>query len=212
MESRYGNIEGRRFGRLVVIKDLGTDKSRGYKRFLRCVCDCGNVVIVMANNLMRKHTQSCGCLFKEVQSEIHGIHHATKTRLYRIWTNMKGRCNNPNVPKYSVYGARGIRVCPEWETFEPFMEWALRNGYSDELSIDRIDGSKGYFPGNCRWGDSFLQANNQSKNIVIPFGGKTKTLAEWCRVLDIPYHRTYARLFKLGWSLSRAFGKELKIS
>lgn len=79
-------------------------------------------------------------------------HGLSKTRLYRTWNNMKQRCYNPKNPNYASYGGRGITIYQEWlDDFQRFYDWAMANGYSDELTIDRIDGTKGYFPDNCRW-------------------------------------------------------------
>ena len=89
---------------------------------------------------------------------IHGMSH---TRLYKIWINMKGRCNNPNVRFYQIYGGRGIKVCDEWMKFIPFYEWALSSGYSDDLTIDRIDNDGNYEPSNCRWATQHEQSMNK---------------------------------------------------
>lgn len=88
----------------------------------------------------------------------HGMSH---TRLYRIWADMKTRCLNPNHKWFSHYGGRGINVCDDWTSFEPFMAWALNNGYSDALTLDRIDNDRGYEPSNCRWATQQEQSLNK---------------------------------------------------
>lgn len=89
-------------------------------------------------------------------------HHGKGTRLYNIWKNMRGRCANENRPDFKWYGGKGIKVCDEWDNFTIFRDWALNNGYTDELTIDRIDSNKNYEPSNCQW---ITQAKNSSKSL-----------------------------------------------
>lgn len=119
-------------------------------------------------------------------------HGMTKTRLFNIWVNMRQRCTNKNHPQFYLWGGKGITVCKEWEKFESFKEWAEKSGYNDTLSIDRIDGTKGYYPQNCRWATSTEQARNTSANHKITIDGETKLLCEWLEVSPITactYHK-----------------------
>ena len=155
------DIQGKRFGRLVA-KKVGGKTSDGHILWF-CECDCGGTKLVSSSDLRKNHTKSCGCLLAEQTLQM-TTHNKSHTRLYSIWRNMKQRCGNPRNPRYKDYGGRGIKICDEWSTdFETFYNWSIANGYSDELSIDRIDNDNGYFPINCRWATAQMQANNKRK-------------------------------------------------
>lgn len=114
-------------------------------------------------------------------------------RLSNIYRGMKTRCYNKNRKEWERYGGRGITICDEWlisdhrthKGWNAFKEWALKNGYNDNLTLDRIDNNKGYSPTNCRWVDYQEQANNKRNNHKITFKGETKTIAQWGRELKI---------------------------
>ena len=107
---------------------------------------------------------------------------------------MKDRCLNPNYHSYSRYGGRGITICDEWiNDSNAFERWAVSNGYSDELSVDRIDNDKGYSPDNCRWVDKITQQNNTSSNLYLEYAGRKLTASEWARELGISRSVIYER-------------------
>lgn len=130
----------------------------------------------------------------------HGKRH---TRLYRIWLQMKNRCFNENGERYKDYGARGITVCNEWRNnFQAFYDWSMSNGYSDNLTIDRIDNDKGYSPDNCRWATVKEQNRNSRRCDMISYHGETHCLREWSEVLGISYSALRNRK-NYGWSVER---------
>jgi hypothetical protein len=122
---------------------------------------------------------------------------------------MQQRCNDPNWKGAKYYIEKGITVCDEWREYAAFREWALSHGYSDSLSIDRIDNDGNYCPENCRWVNARVQANNQSRNKLLTFAGKTKTLSEWATEIDVPYD-TIKRRLNSGWSVERAFTEPVR--
>lgn len=163
--SKREDLTGRRFGMLTVIgfaEDAVTSSGTHLSQF-RCMCDCGKEVNVRARYLKSGDTKSCGSHYNNLFQKKHGMH---GTRLYRIWCGIKSRCLNKNNKDYSHYGGRGIAVCDEWMEFLPFYEWAISNGYSDDLSIDRVDVNGNYCPGNCRWATQVEQQNNRTNNII----------------------------------------------
>lgn len=141
--------------------------------------------------------------------ELKGI---SKTRLYIIWSHMKQRCYNEKHNKYQMYGAKGIKVCDEWlNDFMSFRKWALENGYRENLTLDRIDGRKGYEPSNCRWRTYMQQANNMSSNHFLAHNGETHTISEWSRIVGIKRVTIERRINKYGWSVMEALTVQPKI-
>lgn len=132
-------------------------------------------------------------------------HGKSGTRVYGIWCDMKKRCYNPKNKRYSRYGGRGISVCEEWkENFQMFYEWAMANGYTDELTIDRINVNGNYEPSNCRWVTVKEQQRNTSRNRFITVNGVTRTVSEWAEITGIHRDVIKDRLNKLHWTEEEA--------
>lgn len=128
-------------------------------------------------------------------------HGASGTRLYSIYTGMLKRCRQPSTNGYERYGGRGISVCDEWKGehgFERFREWAMSHGYTDNLTLDRIDTNGNYEPDNCKWSTIEEQCNNRRNNIWLEYNGERHTMAQWARILNVPVATIKARKDK-GW-------------
>jgi len=153
MPKKLDSLVGQVFNRLTVLEE---DLPQKRPRKWICKCSCGIVKSIDQQALRNGSTQSCGCLNREIVT----IHGDSKTRLFGIWQHMNQRCNNPKSHAYSEYGGRGITVCKEWADYSTFKKWSIENGYTDELSIDRIDNDMGYYPENCRWATKSTQQRN----------------------------------------------------
>jgi hypothetical protein len=150
----------------TLVEDLdtmyATENSKNRTRFGLYKCGfCGNEFKARTSSVKSGNTKSCGCYSKRRVSETHKTHGLGSTRLYNIWIKIKDRTLNPKYEKYKYYGGRGINICEEWLDVQNFYDWAMSNGYSDELSIDRIDNNGNYEPNNCRWVGVTIQARNQ---------------------------------------------------
>ena len=168
------NLLGQNFGRLTVIERVANDK-KGDSCWL-CKCECGNETIVKGYRLKNGHTRSCGCAKRKFDYS----QPLYKSRIYRCYRDMLNRCINQNIVNYKNYGGRGIIVCQEWQDdFMSFYNWSVANGYTNDLTIDRIDNNKGYSPDNCRWATRKEQCNNFRKNTFITYNNETKTISEW---------------------------------
>ena len=196
---------GERYGRLVVVGL--SDKRQGRKTFWTCKCDCGNIKDVRSDSLGA--ILSCGCLKKEQDKTNLTKNHRhlkSRTRLYREWQNMKRRCLNCNDKRYSYYGGRGIKICKEWLVPDNFFEWALSNGYSDELTIDRIDANGNYEPTNCRWATIKEQCNNRRSNVLLTYNGKTQNITQWAEELGLNVRTCFSR-YNYGYSVEKILFK-----
>lgn len=202
------------FDRLTIIGETTPikTKSNSFIRVYVCKCKCGKIKNVREHNLIYGHTKSCGCLQRETLMKRNFSHKKSKTRLYDIYQGMKKRCKNKNATEFKAYGGRGIIVCKEWEdSFMAFYKWAMANGYTDTLTIDRIDNKGNYCPENCRWVSYKQQANNRANNLKFELSNKTYSLQELAEKHGLSYSCLWQRL-KKGWSLKDALDRPQRIT
>lgn len=196
---------GDRFGRLTVIAELPIGSY--CPRMVSCRCDCGAIVECVLKTIRSGNTSSCGCLRREMVAAKNTKHGCRKRSgdshpEYKIWKQMRQRCNNPRSGKWGQYGGRGIKVCSRWNDFLAFLE-DVGPRPSVQHSIDRIDNDKDYEPGNVRWATPFEQANNKQKTKRFLWNGEQYTIGELSRMSGLPYMRISWRLAH-GWSVERA--------
>lgn len=186
------DLTGRKFGNLTVVEWKGGDK-------WLCKCDCGNVKIVYSGHLKDGHIKSCGCLKNK--------YNAKNKRLLNIWKQMISRCDSGKRRDSKYYHDKGITVCPEWRDYKRFEEWALANGYADNLTIDRIDENGNYEPSNCQWITLGEQQRKKSGNNWVEYNGKRKIIADWAREYGINRATLESRL-EMGYTFEEALKKK----
>ena len=200
MKKRRSDIideTGKRYGWMTVLR-LDESQHNKHQAYWVCKCDCGKEFVARGDSIRCGAYTSCGCNIHKHRGRF--THGEYKTRLYTIWADMKHRCVSPYTANYKHYGGRGITLCDEWMEFEPFRDWALSNGYADNLTIDRIDVNGNYEPRNCRWVTRQQQSLNTRRSLFFEYNGKTQTLYEWSNEYGILYDTAYSR-FKRGWSI-----------
>lgn len=161
---------------------------------------CGKEFEAHISNVMSGRQHSCGCMKGKFMVESKGSHGDTKTRLYRIYRHILERCNSPSCKEYKWYGARGIKC--EFATYEEFKEYALSHGYTDKLTVERIDVNGNYAPGNIDFIPPELQTHNMRSNVMITYKGLTLCAAEWADILGVKADTLTNRKRK-GWSDER---------
>lgn len=199
-ERCFKDLSGQVFGRLTVININHTSKKGTY---WNCKCLCGNECIVLTTRLSSGHTTSCGCRKEEIKQEVSGLnksHELSNSRIYRIYRGIISRCYKKYSSSYDRYGGRGIKIFQEWlDDFMNFYNWSMENGYSENLSIDRIDPNGNYCPENCRWSTAKEQANNTRSTIFLTYNGETKSASEWAEITGIS-RNTITRRKRDGWT------------
>lgn len=199
--ARVKDLSGQRFGLLTVVERAG--KAKNGNMLWKCQCDCGNTTIVHSTSLVQGSTMSCGCYHRARTVETKYKHGETKTRLYRIWSGMFSRCYTTRPKFVASYVSRNIAVCDEWKDYEAFRNWAISNGYRNDLTIDRINVNGNYEPSNCRWVSQKVQQNNRSNNHLLTFNGRTQTLSQWADELGMRAMALQHRIAR-GWTVEQA--------
>ena len=204
---------GNKYGKLTVV----STENQGKKTLLKCICDCGNVIIRPTYLIATKQIKSCGCLKSDAIKRYNASGQHSRSRLkdgrslhplYGTWFQMLSRCEKPNYNHYDRYGGRGIIVCKEWHDFWKFVEWSDSvGGRPKGFTLDRINNDGNYEPSNCRWADWRTQTTNKSSNVFLEYNGISKTMIEWCEELNIHPHTLQNRIQR-GWSIERALSEK----
>jgi len=201
---RYERIDitGERYGRLVAIEYVGRNEKNNSISLWKYKCDCGNEVVLPMSAVRSGNTKSCGCYKRDKSIK----HNMTGTKLYRVWKGMRDRCNKENSCNYFRYGARGIRVCEEWQGdngFQNFYDWSMENGYKNGLWIDRIDNNGNYEPSNCKWSTPKEQGNNRRVTVYYTIDGVSKTASQWSEISGVRPSVIRSRIYR-GWDVKKA--------
>lgn len=195
------DLTGTKIGRLTVL-GRNLEKPNGPVMW-DCVCDCGTRLVRAAKWIRGPGIASCGCYVREHLLNRIKSHGLSRSAEYKIWRGMKNRCEKPNCSAYHKYGARGITVCSRWQKFENFYE-DMGKRPTAKHTIDRIDGTKGYAPDNCRWATPKEQQRNLKNNVLLEYNGKSLSVAEWSDVVGIDAKTLWSRVKVLGWTTEEA--------
>lgn len=215
---KRSELAGRRWGALTATgrsERRPNKKGNGRYTHYEVLCDCGKVIWVPSTGLTTGTTKGCGCPLSVrngfAQRERHGagMPGTPHYQLYTVWTRMRHKCSNPAHDDFKHYGGRGITVCQEWqESFTAFRDWALTNGYSEGLEIDRYPDNNGnYEPTNCRWATRSQQMRNTRKSLQATAFGETKSIHDWaddprCNVTGNTLSQRLRHGMKTEWSIT----------
>lgn len=209
------NLTGKTFNRLTVIKRA---ENRGKQTIWLCECSCGKTAEISQRGIISGSTKSCGCWYEECKTNRPWVtkHGLSRTAFYKIFTDIKKRCNDKNVASYKYAGERGI-ICL-WETFEDFRDDMYesylehRKIYSSrDTTIERIDNNGNYCKENCRWATQYEQSRNKRNLRMITFKGKTQCAVDWEKELGLYRNAIYNRLNVYGWTKEKALSTPSKV-
>lgn len=193
--------KGDRFNKLTVIKEVEkfVQPSGQSQRGFLCKCECGNTKKVRLSHLRHNRVVSCGC-------ELGEMHGDTGSKLHNTWRGMINRCDRSSYKESHLYKERGITVYEKWKnSYLSFKNWALKNGYKEGLTIDRINNDKGYYPDNCRFVTQYINNLNRRNTYTVNYKGKEEPLM---LILDKKglkdKYTTIRSRIKRGWDIERA--------
>lgn len=184
----------------------------GKRRKMECRCDCGKTWTIDYHSLLKGGIKSCGCHRNKNNAIRSTTHNQSNTLLYRRWEGIRSRCYRKTEPAYRYYGARGIFVAPEWHKFEPFYEWAMANGFRDDLWLERINNDGPYSPENCKWTTIQEQCDNRRNGLFLTYNGETKKVREWAKQYGMAYLCLRNRIKYLGWNAEKALTTPTRLS
>lgn len=204
MNKNIKDITGQTFNRLTAIEFV--ECRNGYACW-KFQCSCGNQKILPGYSVRNGSVKSCGCLHHNkdpTKFKIKGERNEKgRPILHTTYHDMKLRCRNPHAAGYSNYGGRGIKVCDEWlNDYNAFYDWAMSNGYSKGLTLDRINNDGDYSPSNCRWVTRSVQQSNTRANVFLEYHGRRLTITQWARELGVNRDMLRYR-YNAGWDTER---------
>lgn len=186
-------------GQLTILA-TGVSLSNKYRYYAICQCSCGSPPKkIRIDGITSKVVTSCGC-FQKKQTTKHGL---SQTKLYTVWRHMMRRCYNKKDSAFCDYGGRGIKVCDQWHDVSNFVN-DMKNGYCENLQIDRINNNGNYEPSNCRWATVEQNSNNKRSSLFFTFNGETLTIGQWAKKTNIKYRVLHDRLMIQKWDIKAA--------
>lgn len=205
LSKKSKSLVGECYGRLTPLRPVEKRKN-GHIVYV-CQCKCGHQALVTSSNLKSGHTQSCGCVQRETVSAVNGRHRKSRTKIYRVWSQMMQRCSKVYAPNYRWYGGSGVTVDPRWHAFEAF--YADMGEAPAGLTLERVDHKGPYSPENCIWASRKAQAQNTRRTRRVTYQGVTRCVTDWERQLGVRKDFLGKRL-RRGLSVERAFEDQNK--
>ena len=213
----FKDLIGQTFNRWTVI-GISDKTNKHYDRYWLCQCSCENKTIreVSELSLIKERSKSCGCYSSEVTTKMNKDRsirdkYPHYKRIYSVYDGMRKRCYNENNNNYKYYGAKGVIICKEWlSDFMKFYHWSIENGYSPELTIDRIETHGIYEPDNCRWATQEVQDYNKRNTVYLEIDGESKTVLDWEKISGLSYSVLWQRYKIFGFRTKEEMFKPVR--